>query len=70
MAFSDADNGCGEGAEDVIVKCSVLGGFSESEETRALISSLPEVHGQTGTSEPATQRFLGETIIHTQCMDP
>uniref|UniRef100_A0A665URZ8 Tubulin-specific chaperone D n=1 Tax=Echeneis naucrates TaxID=173247 RepID=A0A665URZ8_ECHNA len=36
----------------------VLSGFSESSETRALISSLPEVHEDTVTTESATQRFL------------
>lgn len=66
MALSETENGClgGEGGEpDVIVKASVLGGFSESDETRALISSLPVVHGETVTSEAATQRFLGETVV-------
>ncbi|GAA6218208.1 tubulin-specific chaperone D [Lates japonicus] len=57
MAPSDADNGEG-GESDAIVKACVLGGFSESGETRALISSLPEVHGDTVTSESTTQRFL------------
>lgn len=66
MALSETENGCsgGEGGEsDAIVKAAVLGGFSESGETRDLISSLPEVHGDTVTSESATQRFLGETVI-------
>ncbi len=66
MALSEVENGCsgGEGGEsDAIVKTAVLGGFSESGETRALISSLPEVHGDTVTSESATQRFLGEAVI-------
>lgn len=59
MALSDTDNG-GEGGESDVITC-VLSGFSESGETRALISSLPEVHGDTVTTESATQRFLGET---------
>ncbi|XP_070704399.1 tubulin-specific chaperone D [Pempheris klunzingeri] len=61
MALSETEEGCsgGEGGEpDVILKTCVLGGFSEGAETRALISSLPEVHGDTVTSESATQRFL------------
>uniref|UniRef100_A0A3B5AMD7 Tubulin-specific chaperone D n=1 Tax=Stegastes partitus TaxID=144197 RepID=A0A3B5AMD7_9TELE len=61
MALSETDNGCsgGEGGEtDAIVKTCVLGGFSEGAETRALISSLPEVHGDMGTSESTTERFL------------
>uniref|UniRef100_A0A4W6G025 Tubulin-specific chaperone D n=1 Tax=Lates calcarifer TaxID=8187 RepID=A0A4W6G025_LATCA len=57
MALSDADNGEG-GESDAIVTACVLGGFSESSETRVLISSLPEVHGDTVTSESTTQRFL------------
>lgn len=63
MALSDADNGEG-GDSDAIVTACVLGGFSESSETRVLISSLPEVHGDTVTSESTTQRFLGETVLH------
>ncbi|KAI3359188.1 hypothetical protein L3Q82_002713 [Scortum barcoo] len=61
MALSEAETGYsgGEGGEpDAIVKTALLGGFSESGETRALISSLPEVHGDAVTSESATQRFL------------
>lgn len=65
MALSDAENGSsGEGGEsDAVVKTCVLDGFSESGETRTLISSLPHIHGETVTSEPATERFLGETDI-------
>lgn len=64
MASSETENGCerGEGDEsDVIVQTCVLGGFSESGETRALISSLPEVHGDMVTTESTTQRFLGKS---------
>lgn len=58
MALSETGNG-GEGGEsDAIVQTCLLGGFSESGETRALISSLAEVHGDTVTTESATQRFL------------
>ncbi|XP_045891723.1 tubulin-specific chaperone D [Micropterus dolomieu] len=61
MALSETENGgCGgEGGEsDAIVTTFVLGGFSESGETRALLSSLPEVHGDMVTSEATTQKFL------------
>uniref|UniRef100_UPI0037E9BBBB tubulin-specific chaperone D n=1 Tax=Semicossyphus pulcher TaxID=241346 RepID=UPI0037E9BBBB len=61
MVLSDKENGSsgGEGGEsDAIVKTCVLGGFSESRETKALISTLPQVHGDTLQSESATQRFL------------
>ncbi|KAM7387217.1 hypothetical protein PAMA_009704 [Pampus argenteus] len=61
MVLSETDNGCsgGEGGDaDIIVQTHVLGDFSESGETRALISSLPEVHGDIVTTESATQRFL------------
>ncbi|XP_029293698.1 tubulin-specific chaperone D isoform X2 [Cottoperca gobio] len=59
MALSDTDNGCSGGGEgESIVKLCVLGGFSESSETRALISSLPEIHGDMVTSESASERFL------------
>ncbi|XP_078140613.1 tubulin-specific chaperone D [Centroberyx gerrardi] len=62
MALAETENGCnggdGGGEPDVIAQASVLGGFSESAETRALIASLPEVHGDIVTRESATQRFL------------
>ncbi|XP_029015164.1 tubulin-specific chaperone D [Betta splendens] len=61
MALLETENG-GFGAEgnesDAMVQSCLLSGFSESEETRALITSLPEVHGNSVTSESATQRFL------------
>uniref|UniRef100_A0A665UT82 Tubulin-specific chaperone D n=1 Tax=Echeneis naucrates TaxID=173247 RepID=A0A665UT82_ECHNA len=59
MAVSDTDSwgSGGEGREPDGIAC-VLSGFSESSETRALISSLPEVHEDTVTTESATQRFL------------
>ncbi|XP_028455921.1 tubulin-specific chaperone D isoform X2 [Perca flavescens] len=59
MALSETENECpgGEGGESIVQTC-VLGGFGESCETRALLSSLPEVHGSIMTTESATQRFL------------
>ncbi|KAM9346639.1 tubulin-specific chaperone D [Symphorus nematophorus] len=55
MALSEAEN---EGGESDVIVASVLGGFSEADETRALLSSLPEVHGDAVTSESTTERFL------------
>uniref|UniRef100_A0A8D3D3D2 Tubulin-specific chaperone D n=1 Tax=Scophthalmus maximus TaxID=52904 RepID=A0A8D3D3D2_SCOMX len=59
MALSDADSGCsgGEDFDNVVTTC-LLGGFSESDGTRALISSLQEVHGDTKATESTTHRFL------------
>lgn len=70
MAVAETENamqsngGDEEGEADVITKSCVLGAFGESDETRNLISSLPEVHGSTTTTEAATERFLRETFIH------
>ncbi|CDR00281.1 unnamed protein product [Oncorhynchus mykiss] len=66
MAQTDMDSGedgGGGGEPEVIAKTSVLGGFTESTEIRALISSLPVVHENIVTLESAIERFLGE--IHT-----
>lgn len=66
MALSETLNGGCEGeAEDSVVKASLLGCFSENGEIRALISRLPEVHGDRKISEPVTERFLGKRVIHT-----
>lgn len=63
MVLSEAEGGCstGEGGESIVNAC-VLGGFSESSETRDLLSSLLEIHGDIVAVEFATQRFLGEMI--------
>lgn len=67
MALSEPENGCSGGDEgDSIVRTSVLGGFSESGEIRALMSSLSEVHGDMVSRESAIQKFLGEAFIHTE----
>uniref|UniRef100_A0A672IWB8 Tubulin-specific chaperone D n=1 Tax=Salarias fasciatus TaxID=181472 RepID=A0A672IWB8_SALFA len=61
MALTETENGYsgGDGDEnDAIVKTCVLDGFSESAETRALICSLPEAHGDEKQTEIATQKFL------------
>ncbi|XP_068433983.1 tubulin-specific chaperone D isoform X2 [Clinocottus analis] len=59
MALPETENGSsgGDGAESIVQTC-VLGGFSESSETRALLSSLLEVHGDMLTVETVIQRFL------------
>lgn len=65
MALTETDNGClgAEGGErDTIVKTCLLGGFSESSETRNLISQMPEVHGDPVATEWTTQRFLGGAV--------
>lgn len=41
----------------------VLVVFSEIEETKAILSSLPEVHGDAVGSERTTERFHGETAV-------
>lgn len=68
MALSEPENGCsgGEGGEeaDAIVQTCVLGSFSERGETRALISSLPEVHADQTARESTIQKFLGETVSY------
>ncbi|XP_028267765.1 tubulin-specific chaperone D isoform X2 [Parambassis ranga] len=60
MALSETENGNEGGGEeaDLMVRTCVMGGFSESGETRALISSLPEVDEDALRSESAIQRFL------------
>lgn len=67
MTLMETESGCsgGDGGElDAVVSACVLGGFSEASESRALLSSLPDVHGDMMASESTTERFLGETDIH------
>uniref|UniRef100_A0A8C8DKC6 Tubulin-specific chaperone D n=1 Tax=Oryzias sinensis TaxID=183150 RepID=A0A8C8DKC6_9TELE len=58
----EVENGASAGGDDVdadiIAKTCLLGGFSEANETRSILSSLPEVHGDQRTTEHVTQRFL------------
>lgn len=65
MALTEVDNGCngedGVGEPEVITKTSVLGGFGESAETRALIASLPEAYGDMVSRESCTEKFLGKS---------
>nr|XP_046270183.1 tubulin-specific chaperone D [Scatophagus argus] len=61
MALSETENGCFGGEReksDDIEQACVLGGFFEADETRALISSLPEVHGVPKSAESSKERFL------------
>ncbi|XP_019950061.1 tubulin-specific chaperone D isoform X2 [Paralichthys olivaceus] len=61
MALADAESGScgGDGAEsEPLVTACVLDGFSKKDETWALISSLPEVHGDMTSTEFTTQKFL------------
>ncbi|XP_061080401.1 tubulin-specific chaperone D isoform X2 [Conger conger] len=56
------ENGC-EGEDgvcepDVIAQCNLLGGFTESSETRALITGLAEMHNDIKNRESVTERFL------------
>lgn len=50
-----------EEVEDAIEYVLVV--FSEIEETKAILSSLPEVHGDAVGSERTTERFHGETAV-------
>lgn len=68
MALSETENGCSggeQGESGAIGKAFVLGGFGETDETKTLISSLPEVHGETMAKECTIERFLGKTVIRT-----
>uniref|UniRef100_A0A671Z020 Tubulin-specific chaperone D n=1 Tax=Sparus aurata TaxID=8175 RepID=A0A671Z020_SPAAU len=61
MTLMETESGCsgGDGGElDAVVSACVLGGFSEASESRALLSSLPDVHGDMMASESTTERFL------------
>ncbi|KAG7262649.1 hypothetical protein CRUP_001489, partial [Coryphaenoides rupestris] len=56
-----ADGGADGGgeAEDLALRSSgVLGGLTEGDEIRALIRSLPEIHGDPRATEVTTGRFL------------
>ncbi|KAK7939149.1 hypothetical protein WMY93_002475 [Mugilogobius chulae] len=46
------------GESDILAKACLLGGFSDSEETKTLISSLSEVHEDLVATEVTLQRFL------------
>uniref|UniRef100_A0A3P9J9T9 Tubulin-specific chaperone D n=1 Tax=Oryzias latipes TaxID=8090 RepID=A0A3P9J9T9_ORYLA len=62
MVLMEVENGASAGSDevdaDIIAKTCLLGGFSEANETRSILSSLPEVHGDQRTTEHVTQRFL------------
>lgn len=59
MALTDNDNGGteGEGGE-MVAKACLLGGFSESAETKSIISSLADVHGDVVATEYTMEKFL------------
>lgn len=63
MDLAETDNSCpgGEyGDSDLALKASVLGGFGHIDETKTLISSLPEAHEEMLSRELATERFGGK----------
>lgn len=45
--------------DDAVVRASTLEAFGESAETRALLRSLPAVHGERASREVAEERFRG-----------
>lgn len=45
--------------DDALSSGAALEAFSESAETRALLSSLPAVHGERAAREVAEERFRG-----------
>uniref|UniRef100_A0AAR2J165 Tubulin-specific chaperone D n=1 Tax=Pygocentrus nattereri TaxID=42514 RepID=A0AAR2J165_PYGNA len=53
-------NGCDgdEGEADAIANASLLAGFSESAEIKALLASLPDLHEDSVSRETGTERFL------------
>lgn len=65
MALAETDNSCpGDeyGDSDLALKASVLGGFGHIDETKKLISSLPEAHEEMLSRELATERFGGKAL--------
>lgn len=65
MALEETENGFSggeQGDSEAALKASVLGGFSHIDETKTLISSLPEVHADMLTRELTTERFAGKTL--------
>lgn len=51
----------GEDAEALAQAC-VLSEFTESTETRALISSLPDIHHDTVSREATIEKFVGKNM--------
>ena len=57
------DENHGDGGDtdpEMAVHSGALGGFTEGDEIRALMASLPDIHGDAAAKEVATERFLGE----------
>lgn len=69
MALPDVENG-EQGEPGIAGKESLLGGFSETDETKELISSLPEVHKEALTRERTIERFLGKTVMRREPQTP
>uniref|UniRef100_A0A3B4A0V0 Tubulin-specific chaperone D n=1 Tax=Periophthalmus magnuspinnatus TaxID=409849 RepID=A0A3B4A0V0_9GOBI len=47
-----------EGESDIMSTAWLLGGFTDSDETKTIISSLPEVHGDMTATEVTMQKIL------------
>ncbi len=49
---------------ELVAQACVLSEFSENDETRAIISSLPDIHHDTVSRETTIEKFLGKTGSH------
>ncbi|XP_072299328.1 tubulin-specific chaperone D [Eucyclogobius newberryi] len=58
MASPENDSDGGEGGESDKAEVCLLGGFSDSDETKRIISSASEVHGDVVATEVTMQKFL------------
>jgi len=47
---------------ELVAQACVLSEFSENDETRAIISSLPDIHHDTVSRETTIEKFLGKTV--------
>ncbi len=50
---------------ELVAQACVLSEFSENDETRAIISSLPDIHHDTVSRETTIEKFLGKTVSCT-----
>lgn len=61
----DGDDGAdGAGESEVLSSANLLAGFTESDEIRALISSLVILQENCKAQESTIQRFVGENLLH------
>lgn len=61
----DGADGAGESGEsEVLSSANLLAGFTESDEIRALISSLVILQENCKAQESTIQRFVGENLLH------